>query len=53
MYNNDVALFVEKNKAIEEADKIKLIKRRIMLFKDGKSKDNQYFTSQFSHSLSG
>lgn len=53
MYNNDVALFVEKNKAIEEADKIKLIKRRIMLFKDGKSKDSQYFTSQFSHSLSG
>ena len=49
--NNDFILFLEKNKSIEEKDKINLIKRRITLFKERKNKSCSYFTTQFSHSL--
>lgn len=52
-FNSDFILFIEKNKSIEELDKIELIKRRIALFKERKNKVSSYFTAQFSCSLNG
>lgn len=41
--NDDFSYFLETNKNITEEDKIKLIKRRISLFKESDSKIKKYF----------
>lgn len=41
--NNDFLCSLEKNKTLQENDKIQLIKRRILLFKDSINNETKYF----------
>ncbi|MBE7708071.1 MAG: hypothetical protein E7Z88_05120 [Cyanobacteria bacterium SIG27] len=41
--NSDFIYFLEQNKTIKEEDKVKLLKRRIAIFKDDNSKVKSYF----------